>query len=238
MPPPHGVTTRENVKETYTDFHVARRPEHVYPAEWVIRTLQGSYPGLALDKTRYPGAKILDVGFGDGRNWPLLHNLSFDIYGVEITDEILALGRQRAEALGLQATLKLGTNSAIPFEDAFFDYLLASSSSYYVDKGSTFSQTVEEYARVLKGNAVLLATLPAPGSSILEGAVDLGDGLVEIRNDPWNLRNGYLFQSFNSKEDVVTAFSAHFDSFSIGLCCDNYYGIQINLFLLVCVRNK
>jgi hypothetical protein len=32
------------------------------------------------------------------------------------------------------------------------------------------------------------------------------------------------------------AFSPHFDSFSVGLCCDNYYGVQINLFLLVCRR--
>lgn len=226
----------ENVKETYTAFHVTHHPKHVYPSEWVIRTLQGKYPALNLDKSRYAGSKILDVGFGDGRNWPLLHNLSFQIYGIEISEGIVALGRQRAAELGVPVTLKLGTNSAISFDSEFFDYLLASSSCYYVDKGTSFEQTVQEYGRVLKRGGALLVTLAAGDSSMFEGAAELGDGLVEIRNDPWKLRNGYVFRRFDSREDVIAAFSPCFDSFSIGLCCDNYYGVQINLFLLVCCK--
>jgi SAM-dependent methyltransferase len=198
--------------------------------------LQGRYPELTLDKSRYAGAKILDVGFGDGRNWPLLHNLSFDIYGLEISEEILALGRRRAAALGLTVTLKLGTNSVIPFGNQYFDYLLASSSSYYVDKGTSFAQTVEEYGRVLRPGGILLATLAAEGSSIFEDSTDLGAGVFEIRRDPWQLRNGYMFRRFDSQEEVIAAFSPYFECFSIGLCCDNYYGVQINLFLLVCSR--
>ena len=114
------------VKETYTDFHVSHNPAHVYPSEWIIRTLLGNYPGLSLDRSKYAGAKILDVGFGDGQNWPLLKNASFDIYGVEITEKIIALGHERARNLGIPVTLKLGTNTAIPFEDDFLAYILAS----------------------------------------------------------------------------------------------------------------
>ena len=225
-----------DVKESYTAFHVSHNPTHVYPSEWVIRTLLGKYPRLNLDKNKYPGSRILDVGFGDGRNWPLLSNAMFDIYGVEITEKILTLGLQRAEVLGIPVTLKLGTNSAIPFENDFFDYVLASSSCYYVDKGETFSHNLKEYSRVLKPKGILLATLPAAGGSILDGAVDLGDGHVEIRNDPWGLRNGYVFRQFRTEEELVATFSPYFDSFSIGLCCDNYYGVQIDSFLLVCRR--
>lgn len=69
----------EDVKESYTAFHLRHNPTHVYSSEWIIRTLLGNYPQLSLDKTKYQGARILDVGFGDGRSWPLLRNASFDI---------------------------------------------------------------------------------------------------------------------------------------------------------------
>ena len=230
--------TVQDVKESYTAFHVSHNPDHVYPSEWVIRTLLGKYPQLNLDKSRYRGAKILDVGFGDGRNWPLFRNAGFDVYGVEITEDIIALGNERARALGMGATLKLGTNSAIPFEDNLFDYVLASSSCYYVDKGTTFQDNLAEYSRVMKPGATLLATLPEAGSSIFEGCTELTDGHVEIRNDPWGLRNGYVFRRFQSKAELIETFSPFFDSFSVGLCCDDYYGVQINLFLLVCRKKQ
>jgi SAM-dependent methyltransferase len=225
---------QETVKKTYTDFHLRHNPAHVYPSEWIVRTLLGSYPGLSLDQSNYSGSKILDMGFGDGRNWTLLHNAGLDIYGVEITEKIIELGEERARSLGIPVKLKLGTNSSIPFEDEFFDYILASCSCHYVDAGTSFSDNLREYHRVLKQGGSLIATLPEVDSSIFSGCVDLGEGHVEIRNDPWGIRNGYTFKMFRSEQDVKDVFSPDFDSFSIGLCRDNYYGIQINLFLLVC----
>lgn len=224
----------KDVKESYTDFHKTHNPQQVYPSEWVIRTFLGKYPQLSLDKSNYRGAKLLDMGFGDGRNWSLLHNAGFEIHGVEITDEIVSFGNERAKSLGISATLRVGTNSTIPFDDNTFDYILASSSCYYVDSGTTFSDNLGEYQRVLKPGGYLVATLPEAGSSIFEGCVELEDGHVEIRNDPWGIRNGYVFKRFHSEEDIKKTFLPSFDSFSLGLCCDNYYGVQINLFLLVC----
>jgi ubiquinone/menaquinone biosynthesis C-methylase UbiE len=224
----------EDVRDSYTDFHKRHKPQHVYPSEWVIRTLLGRYPHLSLDRDQYEGSSILDMGFGDGRNWPLLHNLAFEIYGVEITEDIVALGGERARSLEIPVTLKVGTNSSIPFPDDSFDYVLASSSCYYVDAGTNFTENLREYQRVLKPGGILLATLPATGSSIFKGCLELGDGHVRICDDPWGLRNGYIFKWFQSPQDIEETFRRYFDSFSIGLCCDDYYGVQINLFLLVC----
>jgi len=44
----------KNVKTTYGDFHESRNPTHVYPTEWVVRTLLGNYPQLYIDTRRSP----------------------------------------------------------------------------------------------------------------------------------------------------------------------------------------
>ncbi len=226
----------KDVSQSYTAFHEAHNPVHIYPTEWVIRTLLGNYPRLSLDKSKYPGSKILDVGFGDGRNWPLLHNAKFNIYGVEVTEKIVSLGQERAQALGIPATLKVGRNASMPFSDNFFDYLLACHSCYYVDAGTTFSDNLNEFCRVLKPGGTFIASLPEPQADIFRDGIERENGHVEIRNDPWGLRNGYLFKWFTSERDIEETFSPLFDHLSIGLCCDNYYGVQINVWLLVCQK--
>jgi ubiquinone/menaquinone biosynthesis C-methylase UbiE len=230
------TATMNSVKDSYSAFHESRNPIHVYPTEWVIRTLLGNYPNLSLDKSKYAGARILDLGFGDGRNWPLLHNQGFNIHGVEITDKIVSLGSERARDLDIPVTLLVGRNSEIPFDNDFFDYLLACHSCYYVDKGTTFQDNLNEFSRVLKPGATFIASLPEPNGDIFKGCIERQDGHVEIQNDPWGLRNGYLFKWFSSEEDIHNTFLPFFDNLSIGLCCNHYYGVQFNFWLLVCQK--
>lgn len=228
----------KTVTTTYTDFHEGHNPTHIYPTEWVVRTLLGNYPNLYIDKSKYQGGKILDIGFGDGRNWPLLKNIGLSIYGLEISEKILSLGEQRAQMLDIPVTLKVGTNASVPFEDEYFDYLLACHSCYYVDAGTTFLDTLKEYSRILKPGGTLIASLPEAHASIFDGCKELEDGHVEIRNDPWGLRDGYIFRRFSTEDEIRATFGSYFNSLSIGLCLDNYYGLRINLFLLVCQRSK
>jgi SAM-dependent methyltransferase len=226
----------KDVRESYTAFHETHKPVHVYPTEWVVRTLLGKYPRLSLDKSKYMGGSILDVGFGDGRNWPLLHNIGLAVSGVEISEKIISLGHDRARALAIPVTLKVGSNSALPFPDESFDYILACHSAYYIDAGTTFAENVREYHRVLKPGGSLLASLPEANGSIFDGCVDLGDGCAELRNDAWGLRDGYVFRRFHSEDEVRGAFESFFDSFSVGLCRDDYFGFRVNVFLLACRR--
>ncbi len=110
----------DDLIETYPEYHRKHSSNHVYPTEWVIRTLLGRYPRLALDKASFRGARILDLGFGDCRNMPLLANCGFEIYGIEISDDVVLLGEEKLTELSIAATLKTGSNAAIPFEGQFF----------------------------------------------------------------------------------------------------------------------
>jgi len=223
---------QEDVKKSYTDFHKKNKSKHLYPTEWIIRTMLGNYPGLHLDRSKYQGGKILDLGFGDGRNMSLLHNCGLDIYGVEITQETLDIVHESLAEINVKATLKVGTNTNIPFEDNFFDYILASSACYYVDGNSTFNDNLDEITRVLKPGGYFIANYPVfPTNFIFENAIPAGDGHVIIQNDIYGIRNGYKFKAFASNEEIMAALGEKYTDISLGSCIDNYYGVRNHVFI-------
>ena len=226
----------KNLKGTYTSFHKRNNSVHIYPTEWVVRTFLGRYPRLNLNEGRYKGSKILDIGFGDCRNMPLLNNCGFRVYGIEISQEIIDIAKDKLQRLQISATLEIGSNANIPFQNEFFDYLLACHSCYYVDEGSSFENNLAEFARVLRPDGVIVASLPAPGNFILQGSKPIGDGHVEITNDIFGLRNGYVFRSFVDERDVIDTFSKTFFDIKVCSCVDNFWGLQINFFIVVAKR--
>ncbi|MCE2926263.1 MAG: class I SAM-dependent methyltransferase [Rickettsiales bacterium] len=220
----------------FLDFYSKRQGPHLYPTEFVIRAFLGTYPNLKLDQTNYPGSKVLDLGYGDGRNLPLLNNLGFELYGVEISEQLSAMTRERLRSVNIEADLRYGTNRSIPFEDAFFDYVLACHSCHYVEDGSTFKDNLAEIARVSRKDATLVCSLPMMGGYILKDAKPEKDGHYRITNDPYKLRNNVLFRVFPDEDQIVQEFSPLFNDLRIGFCDDNYWGINVKAWIVVGTR--
>ncbi len=206
----------------------------IYPVEFVVRVFLGTYPDLHMPKDEYNGKRILDLGYGDGRNMPLLSNLGMKIHGVEISEDINRYVQERLAILGIQAELKVGTNAHIPYDNGNFQYVLACHSCYYVEPGDTFSDNLAEIARVLEPGGFFILSLPMPGSYILKDAKPLPDGHYEITKDPYGLRNGTVFCVFDSEQEIQKVFSLFFANFSIGYCNDMFWGIHQKVWTVVC----
>ncbi len=228
--------SRAVIETHYEDFYSKRNPEKVYPVEFVVRTFLGTYPGLKIDRRTYRDSRILDLGFGDGRNMPLLHDLGFAISGVEISDDICQLTRERMKRLGVPAEIKAGSNSQIPFPDRFFDYLLACHACYYILPDQTFSDNLKEITRVLRPDGRFIFSLPKTDTYILNDAIPLGDGHYRITQDPYGIRNGGVFRAFSNKDDIVEELGAAFTDFSLGLCENDFYGTYEKVWIGTCVR--
>ncbi len=234
---------KEDVKQSYTDFHLKKKSNHLYPTEWVIRTMLGNYPGLKYDRSKYAGGKILDQGFGDGRNMPLLNNCGLDIHGVETTQDTVDMVTNAMKQLGIPTDLRVGDNANIPFEDNYFDYVLACAACYYIDKNGTFEDNLKEITRVLKPGGYLIANFPAftdlpiPNNFILNNAIPTDDGHVIITSDVFGIRNGYKFKPFHSEQEIIDTLSSRYEDISTGYTFDNYYGLQQNLYI-VTARKK
>ena len=229
---------KPTIKEHYADFYSKRNPSRVYPVEFVVRTLLGTYPGLALDRSVFRGARILDLGFGDGRNMPLLHDLGFEIHGVEISDEICRLTRERMERLGVPVQLATGNNSHIPFNTEAFDFVLACHACYYVNEGESFEDNLREIVRVLQPAGRFVFSLAKVGSYVLNDAEPLGNGLYRITQDPCGLRNGSVFRAFASRQEILDELGVYFRDFSLGLCENDFYGIYEKVWIGTCLKKS
>jgi ubiquinone/menaquinone biosynthesis C-methylase UbiE len=226
------------MKRDYAEYYSQRNTTNVYPVEFVVRTLLGTYPNCRLDRATFKGAKILDLGFGDGRNMPLLSDLGFEIYGVEISEAICRLTEERMPKLGVNVEVKTGSNSHIPYGDETFDFVLACHSCYYVAPGEVFRDNLREIARVLRPRGRFIFSLVKTDSYILENAEALADEHYRITYDPRGVRKGGIFRAFSSKEEIVDEFSTYFSDFALGLCENDFYGTYEKVWIGTCLKNS
>jgi SAM-dependent methyltransferase len=226
-----------DIASLYREFYRKRNPDYVYPVEFVVRAYLGSYPRLPRVVVGQ-GARVLDLGCGDGRNMPLLVNLGMAVYGVDISAEICADTMERMRRLGMSVETRMGRNCSIPFEDRFFDHVLACHSCYYVEPGTTFKQNVGEIARVMKPGARWVFSVPIATSYIFRDGIDRGDGHVEVTRDPYGVRNGHVLKKFDDERDIELATGRWFDEFRIGSCRNDFWGIDEHVWTVVCRRRS
>jgi SAM-dependent methyltransferase len=214
-----GQGVNPDIDNAYSVFYKARAARRVYPVEFVVRAFLGSYPRLTGDKARYVGQRVLDLGFGDGRNMPLLADLGFAVCGVDID-------------------ARVGRNVSIPFDDRDFDAVLACHACYYIDPGVTFADNVAEIARVLKPGGRFAFSVPMGSSYIMRGADDLGGGHMRIARDPYGLRNGYVLKKFDTEAEIEAALAPFFTDFSLGACRNDWWGIEEHVWIGACMRRS
>lgn len=231
------MSPSSKIDDSYGAFYQRRNPEHVYPVEFVVRAFLGNYPGHKTDKSSYPGKRVLDIGFGDGRNMPLLNNLGMQVSGSEISQEICDLTQARMKTLGIEADLKVGRNQSLPWPDGLFDTVLACHACYYIDPGTHFSDNLREIARVLKPGGSFVFSAPIGTSYILRGAKDLGDGHMEIADDPYGVRNGYVLKKFDTEAEIRDTVAPAFTDFEIGSCRNDFWGIEEHVWIVVCRKS-
>ena len=96
-----------------------------------------------------PRMKLLDLACGDGTDLIYYKKLGADIYGVDASEKLFSVARNKLP----DANLKIGLFENIPFEDNFFDVVL---SKYAIQTSSNLSPVFSEIHRVLKSGGIMM----------------------------------------------------------------------------------
>lgn len=109
------------------------------------------------------GARVLDVACGTGNAALLAAARGADVVGVDSSERLVAVARQRAAAAGLVPEFRVGDALALPVGDASFDTVL---SVFGVIFASDPARAVSEIARVLASNGRAYVTAWVPSGPI------------------------------------------------------------------------
>jgi len=162
-----------------------------------------------------PGMKVLDVGCGTGADLKPYGEAGCEMYGIDLSPSMLERARNK---FGGSAHLRLGDAAHMPFQDRFFDLVLASYILHEMPNNRR-SSVINEMIRVVKNDGSLLIT------DFHTGPIRFPDGWIgkafitflEILGGREHLLNGRDFLASGGLQGLIEPFRFNVDKKEIGL---------------------
>ncbi len=102
-----------------------------------------------------PGMRVLDIGCGNGRFFPVLSTRQIEYTGVDNSEGLL----DEARKLHPKTNFVLGDATALPFPDKSFDIAYSFAAIHHIPSSTLRNKFVSEIARVLhRGNTLIITT--------------------------------------------------------------------------------
>lgn len=102
--------------------------------------------------------KVLDLGCGSGRNFSAIDKKA-ELYAVDFSRQMLVHAKEKAEKLGLKATLVHSGSDKLEFKDNFFDSIICAAVLHCITSKEERVNTIKEIYRTLKkGSSALIST--------------------------------------------------------------------------------
>ncbi len=135
--------------------------------------------------------KILDIGFGAGRHSILFAKEGFDVYGIDTSESGLEYANKWARKEKITLHLELGEMNDLPFENDFFDLIIAWNVLYHGALDSV-RKSIEEIRRCLKQDGYLLCSL------------------ISVKNDKYGLGEEIERKTFVVAEEKEKSYPHHY----------------------------
>jgi len=102
---------------------------------------------------------ILDLGCGSAKHIAYLAKQGFNLYGIDISEEAIKIGRKMLKENKLEADLKVGSmHEKLPYKSGFFDALISLRVLNHGETGQ-IDETIREIERILKPGGIIFITV-------------------------------------------------------------------------------
>ncbi|MFC1542095.1 methyltransferase domain-containing protein [Candidatus Latescibacterota bacterium] len=100
--------------------------------------------------------RILDIGCGPGEMLVELSKRGSEIWGIDISDEMIKLAKGKIKKKNENIHLESGDIESLTFVDGFFDVVIAAGVIEYLENDTIW---IKEISRVLKPNGILIINI-------------------------------------------------------------------------------
>jgi len=177
----------------------------VYPSVYALKFFLGKNPDISFNREVFKGKKILDIGFGDGRDMSLFGKLGMDAHGIEISSEVVAHTRSKfskVNSLG-KFSFHQGFNHDTGFENETFDYVYSVAALMYLASPDIdIGKILNHVHSILKTNGWFVGTFARKDSHITSGAKFITENRVILSDPFYNYREGQLYHVHCSAEEA------------------------------------
>lgn len=225
------------VNQEYIDHYL--RISKVYPSVLALKLFLGNNPDFSFKNHDLSGKKILDIGFGDGRDLALFCELGMNVFGIEVDPDVVKHTASKFKSYGLSVSLQQGVNKETGFRDSSFDILYASASIYYLlDETHRIQQTYEHCSNILKTGGYFVGSVSCSDNHTVVDAIKLDNNRLILEDPFYKFRKGQYYHVYNSQEELKTDLeAADFKPITITNYDVDWFGTRETLFLFVATKN-
>ncbi len=150
--------------------------------------------------------RILDLCFGTGRHVVFFAERGFDVYGIDISEKGKEITEKKIKEKGLKANLKIVNMKNLPFDDNFFDAIIAVYSIAH-NTLSGLKKTISEMTRVLKPKGIIIATLISTKDPRFGTGKEIEPGTFINIDDPVDSDIPHRFSDENDIKELFSKFN-------------------------------
>ncbi|MBW7452498.1 class I SAM-dependent methyltransferase [Paenibacillus sepulcri] len=203
------VDPRQKNISIWEDIYNSHESNLSYPDENLVRISHRLFQ-------KETHAKILDYGFGSGSNLIHLAQKGFELHGVEISETAIRNLKDKLSKMDMPAHLHSIRDKKIPYEDQFFDVVVAWQVLYYND-WSSLEMAIKEIDRILRPGGIFLGTMGAIGDFSHRHSNPLGDSIFESTVPGQEgaivmiVEQDQLYRCFKNKNITIGKFGFEYD---------------------------
>jgi tellurite methyltransferase len=209
-----------------------------YPSVFALKIFLGNNPDFRL-KEKYPNiSKIIDIGFGDGRDIGFFLEQGYHVSGVEPDSKVVNHTIKKFKIYQDRTDLRVGTNMDTGFNSEVFDAVYSSGAVYYLPSlEHSIIDAFKESYRILRKGGLFMGTLARNDSHTLSGAKKINENTFILKDSFYNYRNGQVYHVYSNKSEIEKDFKkVGFNNIMIYNYDVNWFGTRERLFIFVTTK--